>query len=87
MPTRELERQSAKSWGREWADPVEVPDGGESLWRHYWRLRRGATISYVEVAEYSRLCGWPLEPWEVDALMAMDAAVEAQIREARNNGN
>jgi hypothetical protein len=69
---------------------AEAPPGGEALYRIFTRLRlvQGADfagprrISYGEVEAYCRLQGLALDPWEVDALMAMDAGFMAGLAEA-----
>lgn len=51
-----------------------VPDGGEYAWLVFWQLWRGTRMSFAELEAYCRVTGTELEPWEIEALMAMDAA-------------
>jgi hypothetical protein len=65
------------------AKPPVLLKGFVYLWDVFRRLDatravgfNGATrLTYAELEAYSRLTGFPLDAWEVEALMQMDEAV------------
>ena len=54
----------------------------------FWELVSGEKLSYSEIVSYGQARGSALEPFEVEAIMAMDkeyqAFVAEKIRGARN---
>lgn len=71
-----------------------VPFGAEELWRIFWDLNRGrqnagfgpSKLSYTDIHAWSVLMSYPIAPWQVDAVMKLDAAfmgaVSKEIRDA-----
>lgn len=59
----------------------DVPDGGEYLWRWFWKLSRARSnvgfgqgpLTYSEIEAWSRLTGANPDEFEVRTIMAMDA--------------
>lgn len=80
MTRGELEAQAARQRGRK-IEPIHVDPEALYLWQHYWQLRRGQSISYSELVAYQRTTGWNFAVWEIDVLLRIDAAVDAQIAE------
>ena len=67
-----------KSLGREdepRGEYVLPPDGGEFVWAEFWRLRTDQSLSYQEIEAYCRLTKARFEPWELEALWAMNAEI------------
>lgn len=66
-----------------------VPEAGRLLWRAFLDLdgvrRFGANgpepIGYVEIEAWARLNRYPLAPWHVEILRAMDSALIRQFGE------
>lgn len=66
-----------------------VPEAGRLLWRFFLDLdgvrRFGSNgpepIGFVEIEAWARLNRYPLAPWHVDVLRAMDAALIQQFGE------
>lgn len=64
------------------ASIMQVPAGGELLWRWFLDLSRTRRagfggpepISYAEIEAYARSTRWPIEPRHVALLRAMDDA-------------
>lgn len=64
-------------------DRPEVPEAGVLLWRAFLELdetrhfgTKGPTpISFVEIDAWAQLNGYPLRPWHVAILRAMDSAL------------
>lgn len=56
------------------------PHDMQDVWHHYVKLDRRRTsngwgvnpLSYSDVVAYSQATDSPLDPWEVDAIMAVD---------------
>jgi hypothetical protein len=62
-------------------DSVHVPKECEQIWQEYFRLRRGRTIEWRDMADYQTVTGVQFSGFEVDAILAMDAAVDEVIAE------
>lgn len=66
-------------------DSVRVPEGFEYLWALFWDIRRGApagfsgaSVSWDCLADFQAVTGGTLDGFEVDAILAMDAALRAE---------
>jgi len=68
-------------------DSVQLPQGGERLWRHFWRVYRGSAIPYAEIEAYCRLTGAEFDPWEIEVLIGMEIAAGEVITERIQNGD
>ena len=62
------------------------PEGFEYLWALFWEVRGGASdgvggtrITWRDVADYQAVTGISLDAFEVEAIMAMDGAVQAAV--------
>jgi len=64
-----------------------IPEGGEYLWQLFWRIsnRRLSNqsgpqpISFSEMQAFSACTGVNLEPFETDAVIAMDDSYRAHL--------
>lgn len=72
----ELKRQLSASTLR----GVQIPAGGDLLWRWFCDLNRTRSyhaagpnpISYAEIVGYAHIMRWPIEPHHVAIIRAMD---------------
>lgn len=70
-------------------DEASPPPGFEYLWDLFWEIRSGASgggmdgvrLSWRDLADYQSVTGIPLDPFEVEAIMAMDAAARTALEE------
>jgi len=62
-------------------DSVHRPEGFEYIFDTYWKIRRGQAISYGDLADYTLVTGIELDAFEIEAMFAMDAALEAHLSE------
>lgn len=84
------------------ADRPAVPEAGVFLWRAFLELdgtrsfgaNGPSPISFAEVEAWARLNGYPLRPWHVAVIRAMDSALIRAFGEevkrqqgARKDGN
>lgn len=60
---------------------MHVPDDCQQVWQEYFRLRRGRTIEWRDMADYQTVTGVQFSGFEVDAILAMDTAVDEVIAE------
>ncbi len=68
-------------------DSVKIPQGFEYLFEIYLKLRRGQALTYNDLVSYQSITGKVFDAFEVDALFAMDSAMEAFLEERmKNNG-
>lgn len=88
---RSVEAQTGH-WPEDVPDPPEIPPELEHLWVWFWQLRTanpsagfGPTpLSFGEMDAWQRVTGNRLAPWQVDVLLAMDAAfLAAQPKQAK----
>ena len=73
---KQVERQTGKDLGT----IVEVPYDGQFMWLSYWEIRKGKAVTWTDMDAYSRLRGVEFSGWEIDALLAMDVAVEKRLK-------
>ena len=87
---RQVERVTGR-WPDDIPEPPDIPPELEHLWVWYWQLRTAqpsagfgpAPLSFGEMDAWGRVTGNRLQPWQVDVLLAMDAAfLEAQAKAA-----
>lgn len=79
--------QSSEAAERELAGPG-FPEGCEGLHRAFMDLNNVRTssgfganpIGYQEMLAYQQLTGWPLLPWEVDAIRQADGTLMELMR-------
>lgn len=72
-----------------------MPDGFEYLWAIFWELRRGvsagfsgASVTWRDLADYQAVTGIRLGAFDIEAVMAMDGALNAALAEERDaSGN
>jgi hypothetical protein len=80
--------QAARQSGRipeELKEPARDP-ATDWVWSVYWQVRGGERLTYGELESYCRLTATELDPWEVEAIMAMDETLEACIRREMSGG-
>lgn len=56
-----------------------IPSGVEYLFFKFWELVGAEKISYAEIVAYQQATGCNLEPWEIEAIKAMDAEYQAFV--------
>ena len=68
---------------------MKIPEGFDYLWKTFWEVRRGASdgfggvrITWRDLAAYGEMTGIELDAFEVEAIMAMDGAVQRTIAES-----
>ena len=68
---------------------MKIPDGFDYLWGVFWEVRRGASdgfggvrVTWRDLAAYGEMTGIALDAFEVEAIMAMDGAVQRTIAES-----
>lgn len=71
----------ARQLGRPMPVPPPLPPEVRHLWQTFLELHRtrpsgfgASAIPYAEIDAWSRLKRLPLDPWEVDAVVELDAA-------------
>jgi len=69
-------------------DAVKIPEGFRYLWDLFWELRRGlqaglagVSVTWRDMADYTAVTGIAFDPFEVEAIMAMDDAVAQVVGE------
>jgi len=62
-------------------DSVIIPRGVEYLFTKFWELAGAERITYGELAAYQAATGSTLEPWEIEAIKAMDSEYQGFIAE------
>lgn len=75
-------QEQTGSWPEDIPEPPDIPPALEHLWAWFWQLRTAnpsagfgpAPLSFGEMDAWQRVTGNQLEPWQVDVLLAMDAA-------------
>jgi hypothetical protein len=60
---------------------VVVPAGVEYLFYKFWELVGGERITYSEIVAYQQATGCNFEPWEVEAIKAMDGEYQTFVAE------
>lgn len=60
-------------------DSVKIPEGFEYLFDIYLKLRRGQALTYLDLVAYQDITGKEFDAFEIDALFAMDSAMEAYL--------
>lgn len=77
----------ARQLGRKMPEPPPLPPEARHLWQTFLELHRtrpsngfgAGAIPYAEIDAWTRLKRTPLDPWETDAIVALDEAwLEAQ---------
>ena len=76
-------QEQTGSWPEDIPEPPDIPPALEHLWAWFWQLRTAnpsagfgpAPLSFGEMDAWQRVTGNRLEPWHVDTLLAMDAAL------------
>jgi len=70
-------------------DAVHIPEGFEYLYLMFWEIRGGASegmsgtrVTWRDLESYTAITGIALDAFEVEAIMAMDGALQAAITEA-----
>ena len=88
---RQVEADTGQ-WPEDIPEPPEIPPEAENLWAWFWQLRTAqpsagfgpAPLSFGEMDAWRRVTGNPLEPWQAEVLLAMDAAfLAAQAKRGR----
>ena len=77
----------ARQLGKPQLKPPPLPPAATHLWETFIDLarRRGGNgfdpmpITHTEIDAWQRLKQWPLAPWEVDAIAALDDAYFASL--------
>jgi len=62
-------------------DSIKIPEGFEYLFDVYMKLRRSQALTYSDLVSYQHITGKEFDAFEVDALFAMDSAMEAYLEE------
>jgi hypothetical protein len=86
-------RAAARQLGKEITKPPPLPPAGAHLWDTFMELMRRRQVSsgmgtapqpitHQDIAAWSHLKAWPLAPWEVDAVLALDDAFLASQADA-----
>ena len=69
-------------------DSVEVPEGCQYIFEMFWQVLSGEKITYSDLISFGQARGSSLEPFEVEAVMAMDKEYQAfvadKVKAARN---
>lgn len=70
-------------------DEGKPPQGFDYLWTIFWEVRGGASegyggirVTWRDLADYQAVTGIDLDAFEVEAIMAMDAAVHKAVAES-----
>lgn len=82
-------RAVARQTGKPPPEPPPMPPAGAHLWDTFLELHRArggsgfgpSPISHADIEAWVRLKAWPLRPWEVDAIRALDEAYFASQAE------
>lgn len=70
----------------------DFPDVARHVWDHFLSIHRGRSygingpnpISFQDIESWSRLTGWKLSPWEVDAVKRLDVAYLSKNEESED---
>lgn len=69
-------------------DKDRPPKGFEYLWLIFWEIRSGASegasgvrITWRDLVDYCAITGIELDAFEVEAIMAMDSAIQKAVAE------
>jgi hypothetical protein len=69
-------------------DKYDKKKSGDVSWEMFWQVLSGEKITYSDLISYGQARGSSLEPFEVEAVMAMDkeyqAFVAEKVKAARN---
>lgn len=70
-------------------EETEVPDIGERVWMSFWKIRTDGPVSMSDIYAFQVVTGIKLKHWEVDALIAIDGAVQTALieRSKKSNGS
>lgn len=82
----ETRREYNQRFSRDAGPEVKIPKRGMYLWEWFWTLcrRRGGNrdpLTYSEIDAWSRLTGETVDPAEVKAIMRLDDAFLAAMRQ------
>lgn len=67
-------------------DETEVPDICERAWSSYWKIRIDGPVSMSDIYAFQKVTGVRLKHWEIEAIISIDAAVQAALIERSKKG-
>lgn len=89
---QKLENVWEQVGGEPWTKPeeldrVELPAEGQRVWEVFLRVQGAEPLTWTELRSFVEMSGEALEPWESEALLAMDRSMRDEQRKLLKRGS